>query len=149
MLCCLYGRFRHCRVSAQSDAKVVCAPDKTSATANAAGAGHTKVVQLLPSYANDAAFNGSRCALHWAAAGKRNNTVELLIKHGIDVHRPNPLLASCGSMKVDHYRIAVAELLMKEGADVNASTHKRKTTAGLLIQSVLTDCSGRILNQNS
>ena len=64
MLCYLCGRSRQCRFSAQSDAKVVSVPGKASATANTAGAGNTKVVRLLLSHANDAAFNGSRHALN-------------------------------------------------------------------------------------
>ena len=96
-------------LSAQSDAKVVSVPGKASATANAAGAGNTKVVRLLLSHANDAAFNGSRHALNWAAAGERIRTVEVLIEHGVDVNTLTkscvvgkiPLPASCGSRKVD------------------------------------------------
>ena len=82
---------------------------KASATANAAGAGNAKVVRLLLSHANYAAFNGSRHALSWAAAGEQIDTVELLIEHGIDVNTLTkgcvageiPPLASCGSRTVD------------------------------------------------
>ena len=45
--------------------------------------------------------------------------------------------------------MAVAKLLTKKGADVNARTHKGKNAAELLIHSVLTDYSGSVLNHNS
>ena len=45
--------------------------------------------------------------------------------------------------------MAVAKLLTKKDADINARTHKGKTATELLIHSVLTDYSESILNHNS
>lgn len=123
-------------------AKVVSAPGKSSAITNAAGVGNAEVVRLLISHANDAELDGSRDALNWAAARGRMNTAELLIEHGFDVNASTkdcivgetPLLAACELKKVNPQRIAIAKLLMKNGADVNARNQDGKTAAELLVQ---------------
>ena len=122
-------------------AKVVSAPRKISAITNAAGAGNTEVVRLLLSHADDAELDGSRDALNWAAAGGRIDTVRLLIEHGFSVNvividcivGETPLLAACGSRKMTPQRIAVARLLVKEGADISARGEDGMTAAELLI----------------
>lgn len=122
-------------------AKVVSVPGKASAISSAAGAGNTEVVRLLLSHADDAVLTGSREALNWAAAGGRIDTVQLLIEHGFDVNAfvedctvgQTPLLAACGLKKVNPQRMAVAKLLVKEGADVNARGQNGKTAAELLV----------------
>ena len=122
-------------------AKVVSAPGKISAITNAAGAGNTEVVRLLLSHADDAELDGSRDALNWAAAGGRIDTVRLLIEHGFSVKvtvkdcvvGETPLLAACGSRKMNSQRIAVARLLVKEGADVGARGEDGMTAAELLV----------------
>ena len=122
-------------------AKVVSAPGKISAITNAAGAGNTEVVRLLLSHADDAELDGSRDALNWAAAGGRIDTVRLLIEHGSSVNvtvkdcvvGETALLAACGSRKMTSQRIAVARLLVKEGADVGARGEDGMTAAELLV----------------
>lgn len=122
-------------------AKVVSAPGKISAITNAASAGNIEVVRLLLSHADDAELDGSRDALTWAAAGRRIDTVRLLIEHGFSVKvtvkdcvvGETPLLAAYGSRKMTSQRIAVARLLIKEGADVGSRGEDGMTAAELLV----------------
>ena len=123
-------------------AKVVSTPGKISAITDAAGAGNTEVVRLLLSHADDAALDGSRDALNWAAARGHIDTVRLLIEHGFSVNLfvndsvvdETPLLAACGSGKMTPQRMAVARLLLKEGAVVSTRGEDRMTAAELLVR---------------
>lgn len=123
-------------------AKVISAPGKSSAISNAAGGGDVEVVRLLLSHANDAELDSSLDALNWAAGGGHIEVVKLLIEHGFDVNvttedpfvGKTPLLATCKFNRLDPERMAVAKLLIKEGADVNARDQNGKTAAELLVQ---------------
>lgn len=146
------SRFDNALLSAVSDydivefllsqgAKIISAPGKTSAITNAAGASGPDVVRLLLSHADSAQLNGSRDAMNWAAARGHVDTVKILIEHGFDVNvitkdcvvGETPLLAACGSRKLNSQRLAVAKLLIKEGADVSARNQNGKTAAELLV----------------
>lgn len=123
-------------------AKIISTLGNFSAITNAAGAGHTEVLGLLISHANDVELDGSRDALNWAAAKGSIDTAKLLIERGFDVNASikddfvgkTPLLAACEAKKLNSQRIAVAKLLMKNGADVNARNQDGKTAAELLVQ---------------
>ncbi|MCJ1462833.1 hypothetical protein MMC07_001436 [Pseudocyphellaria aurata] len=133
-------------------AKIISAPGKSSAITNAAGGGDVEVLQLLLSHANDAELNGSLDALSWAARGGHVEVVKLLIEYGFDVNvttkdsfvGETPLLAICKSKKLNPERMAVAKLLIKEGADVTARDQDGKTAAELLIQNDI----GRLIQED-
>lgn len=130
------------QISTQSRCQDVSAPGKTSAITNAAGGGNAEAVQLLLFHANEAELEASREALNWAAAGGRIDTAKVLIEHGFDVNVTTkdcfvgepPLLAACGFKKMNPERMAVAKLLIKAGADVNARGYEGKTAAELLVR---------------
>ena len=128
-------------------AKIVSAPGQTSAITNAAGVGNIDVVRSLISHASNDELDKSRDALHWAAAGGCKDVVELLIEHGFDVNTTikgcmvgeTPLLATCEFRELTLERLAVTNLLIQKGADVNAHSQDGRTAAELLLHS---DSSG-------
>ena len=123
-------------------AKIISMPDKISAITNAAGVGNVEVIRLLISHANDAELDSSREALNWAAARGRIDTTRFLIEHGFDVNATmakcivgeTPLIAVCQSKYPNPQRIAVAKLLIKNGADINARDKTGTTAAEMLLQ---------------
>ena len=123
-------------------AKIISGPDKESTITNAAGVGNADVLRLLLSHADKTALDGSRDALHWAAAGGRLETVKVLIEHGFNVNTTItdcivgtvPLLAVCESKRIDPQKMVVAKLLIQSGADINVRNREGKTVAELLVQ---------------
>ena len=122
-------------------ARVVSAPGKSSAITNAAGGGNEEVVRLLIAHANAAELDSSRDALNWAAARGRIDTAEILIEHGFDVNAitkdcwvgETPLLAACMSREPNPQKMAVAKMLIKNGADINVRKQDGKTAAEMLV----------------
>lgn len=104
----------------------------------AAGKGNLELVQLLLSQdANPSAFSAQHagcCALHIAAEKNYTEVVEELLKAGVDVNirsgkqQLTPLIsaACCGSM-------GAVELLVKEGADIDAQSSTGNTALMLAI----------------
>lgn len=78
--------------------------------------------------------------------------MKLLIEHGFDVNvttedpfvGETPLLATCKFNKLDPERMAVAKLLIKEGADIIARDQNEKTAAELLVQ----NDDGRLIQED-
>ena len=123
-------------------AKIISVSRNISAITNVAGGENIEVVRLLVSHANDVELEGSCEALKWAAARGRIETVKFLIEHSFDVNATpegcivgeTPLIAVCQSKYPDSDRIAVAKLLIKNGADVNARDETGTTAAEMLLQ---------------
>ena len=116
---------------------------KGSALADAAGVGKTEVIRLLLAHAEETDLAGSTDALHWAAARGREDAAKLLIENGFDVNRvitdcpvgETPLLATCAVRKISPERLAVAKVLIDNGADVYQRGGDGQTAAELLWQS--------------